>query len=265
MTVRPAMSEVGRTVPHVSNQAMQGPPSACGVVELRQYLMQPGQRDELIMLFEREFLETQEDQGMAVLGTFRDLDRQDWFVWLRGFAGMASRHRGLEAFYRGPVWARHRTAANATMIDSDDVLLLRPLVPYRPLAGVASSRPAVGSAQPQSLVVVTIWPSATAVDDDLRTILRERVDPMLAESGSTTVALLETEPAVNTFPGLPVREGEHVLVRIARYDDVAAYERHLGRLAQSAEWPAAAEALATYTTGEPTTLRLEPTPRSILA
>ncbi len=103
---------------------MQGrPPLACGVVELRQYQMQPGRRDDLITLFEREFVETQEALGMAVLGTLRDLDRTDHFVWLRGFADMVSRRQGLEAFYGGPVWAQHRDAANPTMIDSDDVLL----------------------------------------------------------------------------------------------------------------------------------------------
>jgi len=32
-------------------------PSDCGVFELRQYAMQPGRRDALIELFEREFVE----------------------------------------------------------------------------------------------------------------------------------------------------------------------------------------------------------------
>ena len=98
----------------------------------------------------------------------------------------------------------------------------------------------------------------------MRMILRDRVGPALVQAGSTAVALLETEASVNTFPGLPVREGEHVPVRIARYDDDAAYERHLARLAKSAEWPGADGAIAARTVGDPTTLRLEPTPRSLL-
>ena len=112
---------------------MQNPPALaalpiadCAVVELRQYTLHPHQRDVLIDLFDREFVETQEAQGMRVLGQFRDLDRPDQFTWLRGFAGMPGRHRALEAFYGGPTWAAHRDAANATMIDSDNVLLLRP-------------------------------------------------------------------------------------------------------------------------------------------
>lgn len=106
------------------------------IVELRQYTLHPGQRDALIDLFDREFVETQEAHGMRVLGQFRDLDQPDLFVWLRGFADMDVRRRALEAFYGGPVWAAHRAAANATMIDSDNVLLLRPAWP-----GAASTLP----------------------------------------------------------------------------------------------------------------------------
>jgi hypothetical protein len=39
---------------------------------------------------------------------------------------MESRALSLAAFYGGPVWKAHSAAANATMIDSDNVLLLRP-------------------------------------------------------------------------------------------------------------------------------------------
>jgi hypothetical protein len=63
---------------------------------------------------------------MHVIGQFRDLDEPDHFVWLRGFRDMESRDRGLRAFYGGPVWERYKDAANATMIDSDNVFLLRP-------------------------------------------------------------------------------------------------------------------------------------------
>ena len=100
----------------------------CCIVELRQYTLHPGKRDALIEVFDREFVEPQEAVGMRVIGQFRSLDDPDRFVWLRGFADMAARRRGLKAFCGGPVWAAHRDVANATMIDSDNVLLLRPHV-----------------------------------------------------------------------------------------------------------------------------------------
>ena len=99
----------------------------CRIVELRRYALRPGARETLIELFDREFVESQEEVGMRVLGQFRDLDDPDAFVWLRGFGDMGTRKRALEAFYGGPAWKHHASAANATMVDVGNVLLLRPV------------------------------------------------------------------------------------------------------------------------------------------
>jgi hypothetical protein len=40
-------------------------------------------------------------------------------------ADLVSRPQALAGFYGGATWLANRNAANATMIDSDDVLLLR--------------------------------------------------------------------------------------------------------------------------------------------
>ncbi|MCP2329415.1 hypothetical protein HDA40_007922 [Hamadaea flava] len=165
------------------------------IVELRRYTLREGRRDELIDLFDREFVETQEELGMAVLGQFRDLDRPDHFVWLRGFTDMYSRRTGLAAFYSGPVWAKHGPAANATMLDSDDVLLLREI-----LAVPVFDR---GAASPESVLHATVWYWAGPFPDP-------------AEIPKDTLAVLRTEYAANDFPRLPVREGEHALVWLTR-------------------------------------------------
>ena len=114
--------------------------SRINIVELRQYTLRGGRRDELIRLFEREFIGPQDAAGARVLGTFRDLDDPDRFVWLRGFESMAARAAALNAFYTGPVWRAHGKAANATMVDSDNVLLLRPAATDRGLADIAPER-----------------------------------------------------------------------------------------------------------------------------
>jgi hypothetical protein len=126
------------------------------IVELRRYELKPGMRDVLIELFDREFVESQEAVGMSLLGQFRDLDRPDQFVWLRGFPDMAARRRGLEAFYGGPVWKRHSEAANATMIDVSNVLLLRPARPGSAFELDTAARPSLGSAEPAATIVATI-------------------------------------------------------------------------------------------------------------
>src|SRR4029078_11459043 len=99
--------------------------TCCPVVELRQYTLRPGARDTLIELFEREFIESQEAEGMRIIGTFRNLDNPDRFVWLRSFPDMAARAAALNGFYYSPVLTAHSAAANATMVDVANVLLLR--------------------------------------------------------------------------------------------------------------------------------------------
>ena len=101
----------------------------CPVVELRQYTLKSGRREDLIDIFDRHLVEGQESLGMSVIGQFRDQRRSDRFVWLRGFPDMEARRKALEAFYDGPIWAAHKDAANDTMLEWDDVLLLKPARP----------------------------------------------------------------------------------------------------------------------------------------
>lgn len=163
---------------------------AITVVELRQYTLHPGRCDELIELFDRELVETQEACGMRVLGQFRDPERPDHFVWMRGFADMDTRREALTAFYSGPVWKEHARAAVTTMIDSDDVHLLQPV-----------RLPELGDRQPgqrdPDRVWISVLPSSAEADDH-----------------ADALGLLRTLKADNTYPALPVHEDAEVVVRI---------------------------------------------------
>ena len=142
------------------------PHACCPVLELRQYTLKPGQRDVLIGLFEDQFVESQEEMGMRVAGTFRDASRPDRFVWLRGFADMESRRAGLTAFYTGPVWKANRQAANATMIDSENVLLLRPAGDGPGFDLPAGRAGRAGAVPPARVIVATLhyFPGPVAED-----------------------------------------------------------------------------------------------------
>src|SRR5436190_9693932 len=168
------------------------------VIELRQYELHPGRRDELIELFDGELIEPQEDCGMRVIGQFRDLDRPDRFVWLRGFDDMAARTRALECFYDGPVWKAHRDAANATMIDSDDVLLLKPAGDDAAFRFDPCERPPRGAAEGSGgVVVATIHSFLRPVDAAFMAWFRAEVVPALVAAGTSVATTLMTEPAPN--------------------------------------------------------------------
>lgn len=235
------------------------------VVELRQYTLQPGQRDVLVELFEREFIETQEAVGMHVIGHFRDLDAPDRFVWLRGFPSMDVRRDALQAFYFGPVWQQHRAAANATMIDSDNVLLLRPAQPGP--GAVAEKRPAHGEKAESTAGAICIGTCALTAPAETGFAARfdRELMPMLRQHGADVVARYLTDASENTFPRLPVREGERVFVWVARFGDVAALDAHLHALHGSAAWKEAlAAAMLEELVQPPHLLRLAPTARSEL-
>lgn len=238
----------------------------CAIVELRRYALHPGQRDVLIDLFDREFVETQEAVGMEVIGQFRDLDDADRFVWLRGFRDLATRAEALAAFYDGPVWAAHREAANATMVAWDDVLLLRPAFPGSGFASVGE-RASAGTEEPTppGLVAATVFPLAAPADDGFAAFFARDLAPALAVSGAETLATFATEPSPNTYPRLPVREGDQAFVWFARFPDRAAYDAHASALARSQRWRAGLAAeLADFLEAPPEVRLLAPTPRSRL-
>ncbi len=229
------------------------------IVELRQYTLHHGRRDELIELFEREFIEPQESLGMSVIGLFRDVDRPDRFVWLRGFTNMEQRAEALQGFYGGPVWKEHREAANATMIDSDNVLLLCP-------AGVDTAF-AVNGKRPErsdeGLVVATIYYVRDEKSESFARFFEETLAPILSETGGAPIASYVTENAANNFPALPVREGENVFVSFSTFASPENYAAHLQALSESKSWITATDESASYFDSIET-LRLAPTLRSKL-
>ena len=203
---------------------------------------------------------------MGVHGQFRDLDDPDRFVWLRGYPdGSADRRReSLAAFYGGPVWAAHGAAANATMVDSDDVFLLAPLTPDEPFAG-APTHPPVGSDPPRSVFDLTVCLLADPGDADLRDWVSSEVVPLVRRLGAGPVAAFASSDVSNTFPALPVREDEPVIAWLVRLDDAdsqAAYRRGLEASEQWQQdvWPR----LEPLLRRAPLRLRLAPTGRSRL-
>jgi NIPSNAP len=199
--------------------------SALEVMELRQYTLHPHKRDVLIDLFDREFLETQDAVGMPVLGQFRDLDDPDRFVWMRGFANMQRRHEALSAFYGGPVWQAHRDAANATMIDSDNVLLLRPAWLEAGFPMDLALRPDMSAVKaPPGFVDVTMFHLKQAASDELLAFCRAHMSRVLREGGAVCQGWYCDETGENTFTRLPVRTGEHLLVGIALFKNAQAFE-----------------------------------------
>lgn len=245
--------------------------TASPVVELRQYTLKPGRREALIDLFDREFIESQEATGMTIIGQFRDLDRPDMFVWMRGFEDMQARKEALTAFYDGPIWAAHKDAANTTMIDSDDVLLLRPAWPgagfdlsRRQRVGVTDAEKSHKDSGLNGIVAIEIHHLRPGAGADFAGRFETHALPLIEASAAKPLASFVSEHAENSFPRLPVRTGENVFISVTGFDSAEAHARHQAVLAASPAWQAFRLGVQGDLARPAETLRLAPTVRSLL-
>ncbi|UDL91363.1 NIPSNAP family protein [Mesorhizobium sp. PAMC28654] len=245
--------------------------SASPVVELRQYTLKLGQRETLIDLFDSKLIDGQEKAGMTIIGQFRDLDRPDMFVWLRGFDSMEARKNALTCFYDGPVWAAHRDAANATMIDSDNVLLLKPAWPGAAFDlsglqrnGTPHPEKSNGGNRLTDLVAIRIHHLRSGTEAEFARHFEIVAAQLLGALGARVLGAFVTEHAENSFPRLPVRADENVFITFTSFNSADAHALHEGSLSTSSKWHQFQQAVEADLARPSETLRLSPTSQSQL-
>jgi hypothetical protein len=176
---------------------------------------------------------------------------------------MESRAAQLQKFYGGPVWKAHRDAANATMIDSDNVLLLRPASPPSGFQLENAIRAPLGSTiQRERLLVATIYHLGKTKAADFVSFFERELKADLAKAGVSVLASFVTETHPNTFPRLPVREEANVFVWFSQFQNREAYEKSGvgGAMPRST----VGTRLGELTKEQPEVLLLSPTARSLL-
>ena len=236
---------MGAEIPHTKND----------IVELRQYKLEHGKRDEFISLFEKYFIESQEELGMRLAGQFRDMDDQNRFTWIRTFPNMIDREASLKAFYSGPVWQKHRDSANPMLFDNDNVLLLKPAWPDSGFE-IRQRQPAACQGKPSFATIHYLWKDPA---EGFSSYFKNVVEPKMREVGLPLLGAYVTEHGENTFPRLPVRQAEKVFVVFTQATNQDAY---------SAKWKRILSAIGTqladYEERTPQLLRLAPTDRSTI-
>jgi len=97
------------------------------VIEFRRYMITEGEREHFAQYFQSYFPEAIQQLGAIVFGQFLERKNHNLFTWIRGFKNMDARATINAALYYGPLWKEHRATMNNLLVDSDNVLLLRPL------------------------------------------------------------------------------------------------------------------------------------------
>lgn len=238
----------------------------CPIVEIRQYTLTQGSFHNFRTLFEQNFIESQEADGITIVGTFRVLDDPNRFFWIRGFQNMDARRDALTAFYGGPVWKAHRNVANSMLVENDNVLLLHPARANSGIAVDTAVRPGLGAKDPRpGLMVATIYALGSVDARTFDETFEATIRPELTAAGARVLATLATEHSENTFPHLPVRENANVYVWLSCFPDTGAYDRYRVSVNASPAWAKTREQLALWHMYSPPEVwRLEATPRSAL-
>jgi hypothetical protein len=229
------------------------------VIELRRYTTTDGGRERFARYFESFFPEAFQQTGAIAFGQFGERKNPAGFTWLRGFHDMDSRAALLGAFYYGPLWREHGKTMNELLVDSDNVLLLRPLHPERGVLVLPAVDPVREEKGARGVVVAQIF----AVKPEGMDGFAQQAEAALAAyraAGAREAGLLVTLDAPNNFPQLPVRADGPYLVWLGIVPD----DQALSRLQPLAERAAAALQETGQLRSAPEWIVLDPTNRSRL-
>jgi hypothetical protein len=226
------------------------------VLELRNYVIKPGQQDKFISYFETNFIDSQNELGGYILGQFRVKDADDNFFWIRGFNDMASRSRYLPEFYRGPFWKQRRNHVNEMIINNDNVHLLKPLSLSEDAPDTAIDSNEFG--KKKGLVVIDYYVANTRLKE-LIEFFKSKYLPFLKSNDISTTSWV-SELTENDFPGLPVFQDKNLLVTITPFKDEAEYQLKLKQINADSNQKILTEVREIVTTK--TTVILYPTKKS---
>jgi hypothetical protein len=178
---------------------------------------------------------------------------------------MEVRPKQLAAFYDGDLWRAHRDEANASITDSDNVLLLEPASPALRLADPPPRATVAHAESANALLVVTLYYTKPQQGRKFAAAFDRSLRPRAEAAGAHTVAAFVTSRRVNNYPRLPVRVGEHIYVWLARFATREAYAEYQMKLAADTHWTDTVWTFArAMLVRDPEVLRLAPTAGSRL-
>lgn len=230
------------------------------VIEFRRYIVKEGEREYFAEYFESYFPEAFQQLGAIAFGQFFERQNPVRFTWIRGFKNTDARAITNARFYYGPLWKEHRSTMNSLLVDSDDVLLLRPLDGEHGIPVFPAVDPIKEENGAQGVVLAQIF----GVKPNNVDVFAQHAEATFASyraAGAREAGILVTLDAPNNFPQLPVRTDGPYLVWIGIVKDHKTLQEQLTPLAERSVKPLSATGLLRTT---PELVILNPTRRSRL-
>lgn len=253
---------VAQTVQFTTNSSIepQARLSNFQVLEFRRYSIKEGEREHFAQYFDAYFPEALQQLGTIVAGDFFERKNSSGFTWIRGFHTLEDRAVVNAQFYAGSVWKEHKKTMNDLIVDSDNVMLLRPLSPERGIPILPAVDPIVEANGVQGIVVAQIF----AVKADSVEAFAKAAEPTFASyraAGVREAGVLVTLDVPNNYPQLPIRTDGPFLVWLGVLKDKQMLENEFNRLAERSLQSLSATGLIR---GAPESVVLDPTRRSRL-
>jgi NIPSNAP len=93
--------------------------------ELRQYRVQPGQRDNWVKFADEVMIPFQTAKGMTIVGSWTGEEDDDLFVWMRRFENEEDRERLYTAVYESDEWKNSLGPKAREMLQSGQSIITR--------------------------------------------------------------------------------------------------------------------------------------------
>lgn len=217
--------------------------AAYPIIELRRYTLADGAAQRFSRYFETWFPEAFQQLGALALGHFVERGAGARFTWLRAYPDMAARAAVNTAFYDGPVWREHKATLNRWIVDSDNVLLLRPLYPGTDIPALPAVDPVAEPDGARGLAVAQLFQVAGGRLAECAAAA-EAWFASYHGSGVAEAGILATLDQPNNFPRHPIRTDATWLVWLGVLRDEAALDALQPMFAAAAGALRAADLLA---------------------
>ena len=199
------------------------------VIELRNYLLRQGTRENYINTFETLLIDTLNARKNYVLGQYRVKDENDHFVWVRGFDDMPSRKGALESFFGSEYWSKVRSEPGKYLVGYTNVYLLKPMIISEGKIDSSSAFNADWFGKPKGVTVVDFY-IANGMRDKLLDFVRTKYDSILHVAGVRDISYWISETRANNYPDLPVFQDKNLLVAITFFKDETGYKASLKKM-----------------------------------
>lgn len=93
--------------------------------ELRQYTIEPGQRERFVQLMEEKIIPFQTSKGMVILGSFVAEEDDQTYVWIRRFRSEEEREQLYDAVYNSDYWRDEIAPSVGEMMNRESIKVTR--------------------------------------------------------------------------------------------------------------------------------------------